>query len=481
MLSQIDKFLNQITMYRLVLYYLIALLGFASVLIIFHVLSFNIVNFIFSISFLLVVSLVTNYLFSYIYHVDANIESVYITALILGLVITPSAHLNLPFLFWAAVLSQSSKYFLALNKKHIFNPVAVSIFLTAMILNFSASWWVGTAPMLLPVAIGGLLIVRKIRRWDLALSFLVVNLVSTAIYTGIRGYPPLSVIPKAVFDSPLIFFVSVMLTEPLTTPPGRFLRSFYGSVVGLAMVFTTPETALIIGNLFSYFLSPHSKRVLTLKERNQLSPDTFDFIFTPDRPLVYAPGQYLEWTVPPKDSDSRGNRRYFTLASSPTETNIHVGVKFADPSSTFKETLLSLTPGQTISAGQLAGDFTLPANRHQKLAFIAGGIGITPFRSMVKYLVDRNETRPITLFYQAKSEDEFVYRDVFTAAEKIHIHTLYSVMRLSPGLITRELPDYLERVFYLSGPQTMVNSYKQLLLDLHIPRYRIKTDYFPGF
>ncbi|TGV95790.1 FAD-dependent oxidoreductase, partial [Mesorhizobium sp. M2E.F.Ca.ET.154.01.1.1] len=115
------------------------------------------------------------------------------------------------------------------------------------------------------------------------------------------------------------------------------------------------------------------------------------------RKLAFQAGQYLEWTLGLDRSDNRGNRRYFTVASSPTEQSVRLGVKFYPKSSAFKQALGTMRPGGTIHAAQLAGDFTLPSDPKIKIAFLAGGIGITPFRSMLQYLIDRNESRPIVV------------------------------------------------------------------------------------
>ena len=72
---------------------------------------------------------------------------------------------------------------------------------------------------------------------------------------------------------------------------------------------------------------------------------------------------------------------------------------------------------KTLLAGQIAGDFTLPRDPRQKLVFIAGGIGITPFRSMLKYLLDVQQRRDIALFYINKAANEIVYTDVLNAAQ----------------------------------------------------------------
>ena len=97
---------------------------------------------------------------------------------------------------------------------------------------------------------------------------------------------------------------------------------------------------------------------------------------------------------------------------------MHVGVRFYEPGSSFKQAMLKMNGKTKIVAAQIAGDFTLPQDPEQKLVFIAGGIGITPFRSMLKYLIDTNQRRSITLIYGAKKPADFVYRDVLKEAQR---------------------------------------------------------------
>jgi ferredoxin-NADP reductase len=260
-------------------------------------------------------------------------------------------------------------------------------------------------------------------------------------------------------------------------------------------LYTTPELAILIGNLFAYVVSPKTALMLRLERRIQLAPDIYDFVFAPRRRLAFAPGQYMEWTLGHRDPDSRGNRRYFTLASSPTEETIRLGVKFSGSSSSFKEAMLSMDESTEIVASHLAGDFVLPKDPEQKLVFIAGGIGITPFRSMLKYLLDKHERRPIVVFYSAKTADEIVYRDVLDRAEReLGIKVIYLITEarglvpqrggrpghITPQMIVNEVPDYRHSLFYISGSKGMVDSSKELLGGLCIKQDRIKTDFFPG-
>lgn len=500
----IDDFLNKITMYRLVLYYLTALLVAALFFSFFHILPYSSANLIFSTLVILGASWLTNALFVKGFRAMPNVESVYITSLILALIITPVAPTNytgIGFLVFASAWAMASKYIFALGKKHIFNPAAFGVAASALVLGQFASWWVGGSLVLLPfVFFGGLLMVRKIHRFDLITAFGVAAFLTIAFTTP--GPDVLTSITETVLHSPIFFLAFVMLTEPLTMPPSRWSRVIYGTIVGflfapnihIGSFYLTPELALLAGNVFAYIMSPKGRFMLTLIEKKELARGTFEFVFASDRPLTFRPGQYLEWTLPHHSSDTRGNRRYFTIASSPTEDTVRLGVKFYRPASTFKRVLWAMQHQDQVSASHVAGDFVLPRNRKKKLVFIAGGIGITPFRSMVQHLIDTRDSRSIVLLYSNKTASEIAYKEVFTsAAQAIGMKTVYALTGEAghvPGthagiideeLIIKEIPDYQERLFYISGPRGMTEAFKKILQDMGVSRLNIKTDYFPGF
>ncbi len=491
-------------MYKLLLYYLILLVGVAFVYCFLGWLAFNPFTLIFSTLFLTAVCYITNKIFAYVFDVPANAESVYITALILALIITPlHSYHDLPFLFWAGVLSMSSKFIIAYKRKHIFNPAAFAIVVTALTGIGSASWWIGTLPML-PFALLGVLVVRKIRRFDLVFYYFIAALATIVGLSMLKGSDPFTIIRATFSESPILFFAFVMLTEPLTAPPTKKLQIIYGVLIGIlfspqlkiAGNYTTPEIALLVGNIFSYAVSPKIKYILKLKEKVAIGENIVDFIFPRPTGFVFTPGQYMEWTLPHAKIDSRGNRRYFTIASSPTEDTVRLGVRFYPNGSSFKKSLILLEPKTPLLAGQLAGDFTLPQDQNRKLVFIAGGIGITPYRSMVKYLVDKNERRDIVVIHINKVAKDAVYMDVLNDAhDKLGIkvvHTLTDektitsdwrgrVGRLTQQMIKDEVSDYSSRTFYISGSQAVVDSTKELLKSMKIPDRQIITDYFPGF
>ncbi|QPC92934.1 RnfABCDGE type electron transport complex subunit D [Mesorhizobium sp. INR15] len=502
MIRAIDRFLDHLTMYRLILYYLMALVSTAFVLGFVGLMPHDPIALAFTTALALAACWITNKVFARIFAVPANSESVYITALILALILDPVAATDIngiAAVAFASVWAISSKFILAIGRKHLFNPAALGVALSALLLDQPATWWVGGNLPLLPlVLIGGILIVRKLRRLDLVSTFVAVALATILATTDPSQYR--TALAETLGSSPLLFFAFVMLTEPLTAPTMRWPRIAFAAIVGflfapnihIGSFYFTPELALLAGNLFAYAVGPKGRFVLTLERIEQSAVDSYDFIFRSPRKLAFEAGQYLEWTLGIDRADNRGNRRYFTVASAPTEETVRLGVKFYPQSSAFKQALGTMKPGSTIHASQLAGDFTLPSNPQTKIAFLAGGIGITPFRSMLQYLIDRKEARPIIVLYGTETQDDIAYSAVLGAAKReLGIKTVHAVAKgAEPGqypgyidarLVRLAMPDYLERTFYISGPQTMVKALRQKLLAMGVRRSKIKVDYFPGF
>ncbi len=503
-MKYIDYLLDRITMYRLVLYVLIGQIATAVILAYFKLLHFSPLALLVSTAFLVVMCWAMNTICAYVFQVPTNIESAFITALILALILDPAQSPgDLKLLGWAAILAMASKYLLAIQRTHIFNPAAIAVVITAFTIGGSASWWVGTAGMLPVVLIGGWLMARKLRQEDSVLLFCAVALVGTLVFALYTGKTPFTEATYLLFQSPLFFFGSIMLTEPLTGPPTRILRRLYAAFVGILFIplfhigslYSTPELALVTGNAFFCLVSPRQKVLLKLNRKLKLAPEIVEFVFKPSHKLVFKPGQYMEFTLEHQRPDSRGNRRFFTLASSPTENTLRLGVRFYKNSSSFKHTLYRIDGKTRLIAGQIAGDFTLPADTREKLVFIAGGIGITPFRSMLKYLLDKQERRDIVLIYANKRVEEIVYQDILgTAHTRLGVKILYTLTdldaiprnwpgfrgRMNEQMILRTIPDYDERTFYLSGPPEMVRASEQVLKNMGVRGRQIKKDFFPG-
>ena len=207
--------------------------------------------------------------------------------------------------------------------------------------------------------------------------------------------------------------------------------------------------------------------------------------------MRFYAGQYLEWMLPHRKPDGRGVRRYFTIASAPHEEVLRLVVRFAENGSTYKQALQKLKSGDRVIAGQRAGDFLLPDESETKLAFVAGGIGITPFLSHFWYMAHQAVPRDIPLFYCNNTGADIAYRDMFDDladsgyCRVVHILAQEKRVGYEHGLLTKDIiekhvPDYRERVWYLSGPPGMVYAYSTLLREMGVPRGSIVRDFFPG-
>jgi ferredoxin-NADP reductase len=389
---------------------------------------------------------------------------------------------------------------------HVFNPVAAGAFALALLSDTSATWWVGT-PILLPfVLLGGYLVVKKVNREKTVGQFLGCFLAIVGIASLIHSGSIANMFNTwymSVTHTALLFFAAVMFTEPATSPGTDTKRSYFAYLtavlyatpqLNLLGIVLTPEMALIIANAFSFAINPQYRYVLTLKVKRLIARDTYEFEFETPMKLSYIPGQYMEWTLPHPKMDNRGNRRYFSLSSMQNEAPAFA-IKYYTPPSSYKANLLQMPVGATLSATSLAGDFTLPKHQDKPLVFVAGGIGIAPFRSMIKQVVETKKKVDITLIYVNKTADEVCYLPLWEEAKAYGITTHFCLTdrdnlptpwhgltgHLTPDMIKSVLPQWQSSTYYISGPQRLVESVEEVLQIVKIPKNQIITDFFPGY
>lgn len=226
----------------------------------------------------------------------------------------------------------------------------------------------------------------------------------------------------------------------------------------------------------------------TLEYIEQDNKSVSTFWFRPERPVKNVPGQFTELYLPHKDADDRGQKRWFTIFSSPTEDLFAITTKFASKSSSFKRSLRAIKPGTKLDFAEPMGDFILPKNKDIPLVFVAGGIGITPFRSMARWLIDTATHYNITLLYATQTEEEQLFIPSF---EKAGIEIIPIVNHpskawsgktgvLSAQLIINCINDPKTHV-YLSGPEAMVETLTKEVISAGTPKHQVITDYFPGY
>ena len=221
---------------------------------------------------------------------------------------------------------------------------------------------------------------------------------------------------------------------------------------------------------------------LRLKEKLQETADVHTFLFEPEAPVIYRAGQYLRYIVDHPNPDKEGTKRYFTIASAPSEHIIQLTTRYPEHVSTFKQTLLDLPVGAEIEAIGPMGDFTYP-HPEKEVVFLAGGIGITPFRSMLVELATTNTFQaPITLLYANRSSD-IAFKELFDqlAAEHPQLKVIYVEGRIDETIINQNVSDLQNPLFYVSGPEAMVEAMSGMLQGLGVEKTRIEEDFFPGY
>lgn len=491
-LNYIDAQLNRYTMYRIVVYGLVALLLAAVLLGLTGAISVSAVGLLASVATLVVSCYVSNRLIAGLLRVPYNSESWLISALILALIMpAPTTIGEAGWLALAGAVAMASKYLLVARGTHFLNPAAFGAFVLGASGLYPATWWVATPSMLPFTGLVGLAVLRKQRKFSLFGAF-VVSAVLMLLYIGVglHGHKLSDTLVAAVLSWPVVFFGTIMLTEPGTLPPTLYYQMLYGVLAGVIFasqlhwwqLTASPEATLLLVNLVTLWMAPAMGAMLRLKQINQLGPNIYDLVFERPKNLRYRPGQFMEWTLPHPRTDARGNRRTFSIASSPTEPDLRVGIKTYQPSSSFKRALLKLQPGDRIRAAHVAGNFTLTsAHADRPLVFMAGGIGITPFRSMLKYLADKGIRREIHLVYAGMRETDFVYQDVLREAEAIGLQTHYITGIIQEDYLRQNLPLLKHSIVYISGPDAMVSHLTSLLLRLGVPYASIQTDHFSGY
>jgi ferredoxin-NADP reductase len=214
------------------------------------------------------------------------------------------------------------------------------------------------------------------------------------------------------------------------------------------------------------------------------------FYFKPEQAVRYTAGQYIELHIPHKNPDDRGTKRWFTVSSSPNDELLTITTKYAgDKSSSFKKALFRLIPGTELDMAEPMGDFVLPKLIQTPLIFVAGGIGMTPFHSILKWLAETGEARPIKLLYGVRNEDEIIFQETF---DKAGIQPTIVVSEPSDawggerGRITAELILGIKKpsddtLVYVSGPEPMVQGLAQDLHKAGLAKHQVVSDEFPNY
>ena len=229
---------------------------------------------------------------------------------------------------------------------------------------------------------------------------------------------------------------------------------------------------------------------LSLVKKSEEAKNTISFFFKPETPLIWIAGQYIHITLSKLNyPDERGDTRHFTIASSPTEGELLQITTRIREKSGYKKTLNELPIGSVVESSGVHGLFVFDKNTKNNV-FLAGGIGITPFRSMIKWNIDKNLKIPMYLIY-SNSDSEFVFKDELDDWQKendflkIQYVNTSETGHLDSKLVNKFINHWALKsndcTFWIVGPNAFVDAMENLLEELNVSDTKIKTEKFTGY
>ena len=221
--------------------------------------------------------------------------------------------------------------------------------------------------------------------------------------------------------------------------------------------------------------------ILRLINKEHLVDNIWAFRFRPTEPLVWTAGQYVRVELPHENPDDEGTRRWFTNSASPFEQIVQITTRVTK--STFKQALSGLEVGAELRLIENPeGDFVWQETE-LPILFVAAGIGVTPFYSILKQRVHDRLPLKATLIYSSRSED-VPFKQEFSqwAAEHPELTLKYIVANpLTTERLSEVAPNLNRSLGYLSGPEPMVEALGADLLRRGLPEAQFKRDAFPNY
>jgi ferredoxin-NADP reductase len=216
-------------------------------------------------------------------------------------------------------------------------------------------------------------------------------------------------------------------------------------------------------------------------------------LFAVDSYPPYRPGHYFWVELPDRGyQDEKGLRRHISLVTSPTEPGV-VGLATRLRDSAFKRTLAELEVGDEVEVEEPKGSFLLPEDTSVEYVFVAGGIGITVFRSMLRYIADERLRYTITLVYSNRDRESAAFLDELDELEN-RIDGLRVVLtmtdeegwkgetrQLDADVLGELLGGLDDKQFLVAGPPAMADGVAGSLLAARVPEGSVLTDKFAGY
>jgi len=227
-----------------------------------------------------------------------------------------------------------------------------------------------------------------------------------------------------------------------------------------------------------------------------VAESTMRFRFEKPEGFTYTAGQSIDlFLVNPPETDAEGNKRAFTLASSPDDDYLAITTRMRDTA--FKRVLKTMTPGTPMRLEGPFGELTLPEQTDRPVIFLAGGIGITPFYSMSRYAAAHSLPHRITLFYSNRRPEDAAFLDEFLKlpAQNPNFTFVGTMTEMDKStqdwngergyidatMLKRYLPEAEGAIYYLAGPAGMVAALRKMLNESGVSNDNIRTEEFTGY
>jgi ferredoxin-NADP reductase len=230
-----------------------------------------------------------------------------------------------------------------------------------------------------------------------------------------------------------------------------------------------------------------------VRETREVAEGTLLALFAVEDYPDYRPGAYFWVELPDRGhDDEKGLRRHISLVTSPTEHGV-VGLATRLRDTAFKRTLAELEVGDEVQVEEPKGSFLLPEETDVEYVFVAGGIGITVFRSMLRYIADSGEPYRVTLVYSNRDRSSTPFLDELAELEQ-RIPGLRVVLtmtddeawegerrRVDPAMLADVLGGLDGRTFLVAGPPAMAEGVADSLREAGVTEERVRADRFSGY
>jgi len=233
----------------------------------------------------------------------------------------------------------------------------------------------------------------------------------------------------------------------------------------------------------------------TIRERKEIAEGTMMITYDLHGEEVrFRPGQYFFITIPNMlYPDDRGNRRHFSIVNSPNEHGIITMATRWRASSGFKTSLRDMPIGSEVEIGRIAGDFVLPDDNRRPIVFVAGGIGITPFISMLRYVREEQLPYTITLLYSNRGRGSTAFfdelREMGRAMPDFKLVLTMSQDDDWPGerrtmdaeFIRDHVAEVKSQLFMIAGPPGMGEGMVKVLAQVGVEGKNVGVERFTGY